>query len=135
MIKVHCNCGAVAFEIKSDINDIYVCHCSICRRSTGANGISVIVSKLSDFKWTNGSNKIKTWHKPKHDWQTSFCQTCGSTLPGDNDDSSMYIPTGLISEGDENFKIAHHIWVDSKAPWYEICGQGKQHKRAFIKED
>lgn len=126
-----CNCGAVAFEITSKISDVFICHCSICRRSTGSNGIAVVVISNSDFRWVRGEKLINTWHKPEHDWKTSFCKNCGSPLPGVNDESRMYVPVGLISEGDENLKVAHHIWVGSKATWDEIGDNGKQHQQAF----
>jgi hypothetical protein len=43
MTRGECNCGAVQFEIDADLTDVFVCHCSICRRSTGSNGIAVVV--------------------------------------------------------------------------------------------
>lgn len=131
MAKGECNCGAVAFEITSELADVYVCHCSICRRSTGSNGIAVAVVGNDEFRWCKGEEFINTWHKPGHDWQTSFCRNCGSPLPGANDDARMYVPVGLISEGGEHLKVAHHIWVDSKADWDVIGDTGKQHPRAF----
>ncbi len=131
MTKCKCNCESVAFEIISEIKDVYVCHCSICRRSTGSNSIAVVVVNNEDFHWLKGRDLVKTWDKPGHDWQTSFCQNCGSTLPGANDDARMYVPAGLILKGAEKLKVAHHIFVDSKAPWDEIGDDGKQHKAAF----
>ena len=131
MATGECNCGAVAFEIATHISDVYICHCSICRRSTGSNGIAVVVVSNGDFRWVRGEELIKTWYKPGHDWQTSFCQNCGSPLPGVNDDSRMYVPASLITEGDENLRVAHHIWVSSKATWDEIGDNGKQHRQAF----
>lgn len=130
-----CNCGAVAFEITSDISDVYVCHCSICRKSTGSGGIAVVVVSNPDFHWTRGEDRIVTWSKPGHDWQTSFCQVCGSTLPGANDDQRMYVPVGLISEGGEHLRVAHHIHVDSKAAWEEIGDSGNQHPGPFQAEN
>ncbi len=43
----------------------------------------------------------------------------------------MFVPAGLISEGGEALRVAHHIWVDSKAGWDEIGDSGKQHPGAF----
>ncbi len=43
MATGECNCGAVQFEIAADLSGVFVCHCSICRRSTGSNGIAVVV--------------------------------------------------------------------------------------------
>ena len=131
MARGECNCGAVAFEIASEISDVYICHCSICRRSTGSNGIAVVVVDNSEFRWARGEEAITTWRKPDHDWQTSFCRHCGSPLPGMNDEYRHYVPAGLITEGNDNLSVAHHIWVDSKAAWDEIGDKGMQHQCAF----
>ena len=131
MARGECNCGAVAFEINADLTDVIICHCSICRRSTGSSGIAIIVVNNEVFKWTRGQQQIGTWKKPGADWQTWFCRNCGSPLPGENDASRMFVPAGLIMEGGEALKVTHHIWVDSKALWDEIGDSGKRHHEAF----
>ena len=126
-----CNCGAVHFEISTEVSDVYVCHCSICRRSTGSNGIAVVIVDNSAFRWTAGEDSIATWSKPDADWQTWFCRQCGSRLPGANDAQRMFVPAGLLGEGSEPLAVKHHIWVDSRAPWDEIGDSGFQHREAF----
>lgn len=131
MARGECNCGAVAFEVDADLSNVFVCHCSICRRATGANGIAVVVIDNKCFRWLRGQDKIATWKKPVGDWQCWFCRDCGSPLPGANDPARMFVPAGLISDGGEKLKVAHHIWVGSKAGWDEIGDAGKQHVEAF----
>lgn len=131
MAQGACSCGAVAFEIASELSGVYVCHCSICRRSTGSNGIAVVIVDKKDFRWVRGEDNIATWKKPGADWQTWFCRTCGSPLPGVNDEVRLFVPAGLISEGGESLAVLHHIWVGSKAPWDVIGDAGKQHPEAF----
>ena len=131
MARGECNCGAVAFEITADPTDIYVCHCSICRRSTGSGSIAVVVVGNEDFRWRRGRQLITAWQKPGHDWRTCFCQRCGSPLPGVNDQARIYVPAGLIVEGGENLQVAHHIWVGSKAHWDVIGDAGQQHATAL----
>lgn len=131
MPRGQCNCGAIGFAIDTAISDIVICHCSICRQSTGSNGIAVVVVDNDDFRWTHGEDLIATWKKPDADWQTWFCRICGSPLPGINDDLRMFVPAGLIVEGGELLEVKHHIWVDSKAAWDEIGGIGRLHPRAF----
>lgn len=132
MARGNCNCGAVAFEFDKINSDIFMCHCSICRRYTGANGVAVAIVSNSQFRWLKGEDQIANWSKPDADWQSWFCRICGSALPGKNDDTHMFIPAGLISEGAEGMRVAHHIWVGSKADWDEIGDDGKQHVEAFI---
>jgi hypothetical protein len=131
MVLGQCNRGEVAFKIDDDISEVFICHCSICRKSTGSNGIAVVVVDNEAFKWMRGENQVLTWKKTIGNWETSFCRVCGSTLPGINDESRMYVPAGLITNGDESLKVVHHIWVDSKAVWDEIGDSGKQHRQAY----
>jgi hypothetical protein len=83
MAKGECNCGAVKFEIDKDLSDVFICHCSICRRSTGSNGIAVVVVPNDTFRWVQGEDHIVMWSKPNSEWQTWFCGVCGSpgTIP------------------------------------------------------
>jgi len=126
-----CNCGAVQFEIDAPLSGVYICHCSICRRSTGSNGIAVVVVRNDQFRWTRGREHIATWKKPDANWQTWFCSVCGSTVPGANDATRMFVPAGAITEGGDALKVIHHIWVGSKAPWDVIGDSGQQHAEAF----
>lgn len=131
MAQGECNCGAVAFELSTDLSGVFVCHCSICRRFTGSNGIAVVVIDKDAFRWIRGEEQIATWKKPNADWQASFCRVCGSSLPGANDESRMFVPAGLISEGSEGLRVIHHVWVGSKADWDEIGDSGQQHVEVF----
>jgi len=134
VVRGECNCGTVAFELGTQPEEIFLCHCSICRRSTGSNGIAVVIVEKGAFRWLHGEEKIRTWKKPDTDWQTWFCEVCGSPLPGVNDELRLFVPAGLLSEGGVALRVAHHIWVNSKAPWDEIADSGKQHPEAFVGE-
>ena len=131
MAKGQCNCGAVAFEITSELPGVIVCHCSICRRATGSNGIAVMVVDNTAFRWLRGEDQVTSWKKPDADWEMWFCRTCGSPVPGRNDDAPMFVPAALLMEGGESPKVTHHIFVDSRAPWDEIGDAGKQCPGAF----
>ena len=61
MVLGQCNCGEVAFKIYDDISDVYICHCSICRKSTGSNGIAVFVVDNESFQWMLGEEQVLTW--------------------------------------------------------------------------
>ena len=131
MAKGECNCGSVKFKIDTQLTDVYVCHCSICRRATGVHGIAVVVFKNSEFHWIQGQEQITKWKKPDADWHISFCNVCGSPLPAENDDDSMFAPAGLITEGGDDLSVKHHFFVDSKAHWHAIGDGGKQHPDRF----
>jgi hypothetical protein len=121
----------VAFEIDGDLSGVFVCHCSICRRSTGSNGMAVVLVHKEAFHWARGKEHIATWTKPGSDWHTWFCAVCGSPVPGENDPTRMFVPAGSITEGGDALRVIHHIWVDSRAVWDEIGDAGKQHPEGF----
>lgn len=131
MARGECNCGAIGFAIAADLSDVIVCHCSICRRATGSNGIAVVIVGKHQFEWTKGEEFIRRWDKPDADWQIAFCGRCGSPVPGENDETNMFVPAGLIADGDERLQVTHHIWVGSKAGWDEIGDDGRRHSGAF----
>ncbi len=131
MISGQCNCGTISFEAHVDVYDIYMCHCSICQRFTGSTGIPVVIAPIEVFSWVSGEENVKVWKKTNADWEANFCQTCGSAVPGKNDELTMFIPAGAILQGREKLKMAHHIYVDSKPKWEKICDKGKQHPEGF----
>jgi hypothetical protein len=131
MAKGECNCGAVKFEIDADLSDVFVCHCSICRRFTGTNGIAVIIVRNDRLRWVQGEDHIAMLSKPNSDWQSWFCRVCGSAVPGRNDAATTFVPAGSLTEGGNQLKVAHHVWVGSKAAWDVIGDGGKQHTEQF----
>lgn len=131
MTEGACNCGAIRFTVAGTPTDVYVCHCSICRRASGGNGIAVVVVPNEKFSWASGEEFITSWKKPDADWEMWFCRRCGSPVPGTNDKSRKFVPAGLIKTGAEKLTVKHHIWVGSKAPWDEIGDSGRQHTEAF----
>lgn len=131
MAQGQCNCGAVAFETTGAMHDVFVCHCSICRRYTGANGIAVLLVQNADFHWLRGEDQITVWDKPDAAWQAHFCRSCGSAVPGHNTSGTTYIPAGSITLGGQDLRVTHHMFVDSRAPWDEIGDAGQQHPEGF----
>ncbi len=131
MAKGECNCGAVRFEVDGDLRDVYVCHCSICRRSSGSSGMAVVVIPNDRFRWIQGEDHVVMWTKPGTNWEKWFCRVCGSPVPGRNDSERMFVPAGCITEGGEALRVAHHIWVGSRAVWDEIGDAGQQHAEQF----
>ena len=126
-----CICGAIKFAIATDVSEVIVCHCSICRRANGSNGVAVVLVKNEYFSWVSGEEFIRTWQHPDADWAKKFCQICGSPVPGINDENHTFVPAGTISEGGDKLNVTHHIWVDSKACWDEIGDSGRRHREAF----
>ena len=134
MITCTCNCGAVEFELGVVPTAIFTCHCSICRRFSGAAGVSVVVVDNAQFKWLKGEEEVQVWRKPGADWEANFCRRCGSSLPGRNDDRRKFVPAGLLPGHLEGLEVQHHIFVGSKADWDVIGDSGTQHTGPFSED-
>jgi len=131
MISGHCNCGSVRFEVHGTPAGVFVCHCSICRRATGANGMAVVVVCNESFKWIQGKENIAQWAKPNSEWETWFCRICGSRLPGRNDAQRMFVPAGLLPGHGLGLTVKAHIWVHSRAEWDEVGDGGTRFAERF----
>ncbi|MGD8635522.1 MAG: GFA family protein [Gammaproteobacteria bacterium] len=55
--------------MKADLSEVFVCHCSTCRRSSGSNGMAVVDIANDQFRWLRGQHLITSWKKPGADWQ------------------------------------------------------------------
>ncbi len=118
MIGGSCLCGGVRFEI-TKVPLIVLCHCSICRKANGAAFDSGAAVPVADFKLTTGDDLIQTYESSP-DTRRAFCRVCGSRAPSRSRDGKLYfVPAGLLND-DPGVKPALHIFVGSKAPWWDI---------------
>lgn len=76
-----CQCGAVRYELSHAPLQVYVCHCTECRKqSASAFGISVVVPQAA-LRVVRGEPRV--WSRPTrtgHVLDCAFCADCGSRL-------------------------------------------------------
>jgi hypothetical protein len=121
-----CLCGAVAYSVCARPDTNINCHCSRCRMARAAAHASNLFVRPDAFHWTRGEMNVERYKVPKAERFTHcFCSTCGSSLPRIADDNVM-IPAGSLDH-DPGARERMHIFVDSKAPWYEITDALPQH--------
>ena len=116
----NCLCGKIAYEITGDIGETGNCHCSLCRRWHGSAFRSRTFIRTEQFRWIRGEEFLGKYNHTGSSDRT-FCKNCGSSLVSLYLDQpeKMGIPMGTLNE-DPGKKPAYHIYVDSKAPWFEI---------------
>ena len=68
-----CHCGNVRYEVKTDLQPVISCNCSICSRS----GTLLTFVGLSQFKLLSGEDSLQEYRFNKHVIQHLFCKTCG----------------------------------------------------------
>ena len=129
MIKGSCLCGDVSYEIDGKISPIWLCHCTKCRRRTGSAFHASTICSPENFRWTRGEDAI-TQYQDTPGYVAHFCGRCGSPVPSHlADQGYVFLHAGAL-DGDPGRTIRHHIFVDFKAPWFEIlddCPQYPEH--------
>jgi hypothetical protein len=128
MLKGSCLCAGVSYEINGPLEDVRNCHCSICRKAHSAAFRSRASVRSRDFRWTAGENLI-AWYESSPGTHRGFCSRCGSPLLSRFDARpEVYgLPLGCL-DADPGVRPAMHIYVASKAPWFEITDSLPRHK-------
>ena len=127
-IKGNCECKKISFEITQEIKYFSHCHCSQCRRCHGSAFASFIEVEKFFFKYDSDIKYLKSYASSK-DCQRIFCQICGSNIMflHKSKPEKYYVSAGLLN-GDLSLPEAHHVFVGSKANWYDITDNLKQHQ-------
>jgi len=128
-IKGSCLCKGIQYEITAPLAEVGNCHCSMCRKSSGAAFLTGAGVKTKDLRWTKGEDLIARYESSPGGVRM-FCKKCGSTLgggPADPKAGVFWIMLGTLDD-DPGVKPSSNIYVGSKAPWYEITDNLPQHK-------
>jgi hypothetical protein len=121
-----CLCGDVAFESGAPFR-MHSCHCSRCRRGRSAAHATNAFVMIDAFRWTRGQHHIVEYKVPEaRFFGVAFCARCGSDVPRASARGFFVIPAGCL-DTDPGIRPQAHIFVGSKAPWYEITDQIPQY--------
>ena len=121
-----CLCSAVQFKITGDVPNFYQCHCSLCRKQSGAAFNAATLVYKDTFSWLAGEEKI-TRYKMADGFTSYFCSVCGSPVPNPlRDTDKIWVPAGTLP-GDIASQIVVHIHTKSKASWEKILNDGRQY--------
>jgi hypothetical protein len=118
-----CLCGEVAYEIATPPMFMYQCHCSRCRRGRSAAHGANVFYKAEGFSWTRGAELVQDYAVPDAKFfAVAFCRRCGSAVPRVSAARNIVsVPAGSL-DSEPGIRPAGHIYVGSKAPWFEITG-------------
>jgi hypothetical protein len=120
-----CECGAVRYEVEDAFEYASNCHCSNCRASTGSAFKPFAGIPRERLRVTEGGDRLLVWGEA--DANHTRCGVCGSLLYSVVRDGA-YVHVALGSLVDEpSIRPTKHIFVGSKAPWFEITDELPQH--------
>ena len=120
MIRGSCLCKRVRFEIQGQLGGASHCHCSMCRKATGAAFGTYAEVKIENLKIVSGAELILRY-RSSPGVERTFCARCGSTLQFVSEKSPGKVEVALGTlDDDPGIKVPRHIFVASKAPWFDI---------------
>lgn len=113
-----CPCGATAYEVHDDFRYSFNCHCSNCRRATGAAFKSFAGIARDEFRVSRGIDQMLIYGEPSaHD---AHCGICGSLLYSlVRNATFVHVTLGTLVDA-PSIRPSAHIFVGSKAPWFTI---------------
>ena len=121
MLSGKCECGAVRYRVADEFRYAANCHCSNCRASTGSAFKPFAGIEREKLEVTGGADKLLTWGDADNN-HTRFA-VCGSLLYSVVREGA-YVNVALGSLADEpRVRPTEHIFVGSKAPWFEITDE------------
>ena len=113
-----CECGSVRYEVADAFQYAANCHCSRCRAATGSAFKPFAGIERDKLEVTSGTDKLRI--VGEEDANDTRCAVCGSLLFSVVRDGA-YVHVALGSLEDEPaIRPREHIFVGSKAPWFEI---------------
>ena len=127
MLRGSCLCGSVRYEVRGAVGRVSHCHCSMCRKAHGAAFATYGRVERNDFVLISGVADVASYSSSAGVTRT-FCKQCGSNLQfiSEKRPTTLSLALGTLDD-DPDVHGSLHIFVDSKAPWFEITDGLPQH--------
>ena len=118
-----CLCGATRFRISGRVGAVGYCHCGQCRRASGTAFASNANVARANIEFLSGLDGVTEYESSPGKFR-AFCSRCGSPVYSRStaDPDNLRIRLGLLDQ-DPGRRALAHLWVSSKAPWFDISDQ------------
>ena len=117
MAHSRCLCGQVSWDSEGPFQFMSHCHCSRCRKAHGTPFATYVAAPSDGFALSGGEHVARYESSPG--FFRPFCTGCGSVAPGDPWQGLVFLPAGCMDD-DTGERPVGHIFVGSRAPWFEI---------------
>lgn len=118
MLKGSCYCGAVRFEVEDAFGYAFYCHCSRCRRRTGAACAAIGGIEIDKVRVEDSEQLLKVGEC--EDGYRCLCKQCFSPVyDAVREQRFAHVQLGAL-DGAPTRRPDHHIFVGSKAAWHAI---------------
>jgi hypothetical protein len=109
-----CHCGQVRYEAGGTPYHLTLCHCTDCRRTTGAPAVAWFSVPASRFRLVQGSPT--QYRSSASAWRT-FCGACGTPLTYQRDGSDEIDITTCSLDDPEALPPEDQTFARSRLRW------------------
>lgn len=124
-----CLCGHVRYEVSAPLKNVSACHCTHCRKISGAGSSHNALVPSDALRFTSGTPKRYT---DKGDSGNVlfrfFCADCGSSIYSQREKTPemSVLKVGTLDDASA-LTIAMNIWTASALPWMHIDPAAQNH--------
>lgn len=113
-----CICGAIRYRATEPPVRGVICHCSICRRHSGAPILAFVHFSRASFTWLAAE---PARYRSSEYAERGFCPRCGSTVSMHEDvlKERVQICVGSLDEPDR-VRIDDHVWTQERISWFDV---------------
>ena len=122
-----CWCGAVRYQVADEFLYAGNCHCSRCRAATGTAFKAYAGIEREKLEIVEGADRLLVVGEEGLNDDTR-CAACGSLLFSVvRDGAYVHVAMGSLVDA-PTIRPSGHIFVGSKAPWFEITDDLPQYE-------
>jgi len=120
MLDGKCLCGGVRLRITGKLGPAAICHCTQCRKASGSAFACNASVRSKYLRFEAGRELIREFESSPGKLR-AFCSRCGSPIYSRviSDPDTFRLRLGML-DGDPGRRPLAHVWVSSKARWFEI---------------
>jgi hypothetical protein len=127
MLVGECGCGTVRYRVADEFLYALNCHCSRCRAATGSAFKAFAGIEREKLELADGLDALLVFGE--EDLNDTRCARCGSLLFSVvRDGAFVHVALGSLLDC-PSVRPTGHIFVGSKAPWFEITDDLPQFER------
>ena len=128
MLKGGCYCGSIRYEAAGEPFHETACHCSICRRTSGAPLVAWFSVPRATFRFVAGA---PTSFRSTAKATRRFCGRCGTPLTFEHDDFADEIDVTTCSlDAPDDLPPHDHTHTSSKLLWMALADGLPEHRGA-----
>ena len=120
-IKGTCLCGKIRYEINNRFDQLYLCHCKQCQKTSGSDYVSNLFGDVGSLNWLSGENLIERFDFPGREFSNVFCKVCGSGVPYLNQNGTAIVVRAGSLDGKPIVETISKIFYAERSQWTDEC--------------